>query len=115
VEGGTVRTTRSGGNVRIIQLAVRPTTRIVSGRTKPIQGWISETLSHRRAAPVVEAVARGRTVRYVTLVVPTPGPTTRVAVTNVRLTSAGWSFDIAVGGVREHVQTTAWNSVITSR
>jgi hypothetical protein len=36
-------------------------------------------------------------------------------VTNLRLSSAGWSFDIDVAGVREHVQATAWNSTITSR
>jgi hypothetical protein len=115
VGGRTARSTRASGNVRIIQLAVRPTVRIVKGRTSPVQGWISETLSQRRPAPVVEAVARGRSVRYLTLVVPTRGPNDRVSVTNVRLSNSGWSFDIYVAGVREHVQATAWNSTITSR
>jgi Heparinase II/III-like protein/Heparinase II/III N-terminus len=115
VGGRSVRSTRASGNVRIIQLAVRPTVRIVKGRYTPVQGWISETLGKRRPAPVVEAIARGRTVRYLTLVVPTRGPNDRVAVTNVRLSGAGWSFDIDVAGVREHVQATAWNSAITSR
>jgi hypothetical protein len=115
VAGRTIRSTRASGNVRIIQLAVRPSVRIVKGRYSPVQGWISETLSQKRPAPVVEAVARGRTVRYLTLVVPTRGPNDRVAVTNLRLSNAGWSFDIDVAGIREHVQATAWNSTITTR
>ena len=114
VNGRTVRSNRASGNVRIIQLAVRPTIRIVKGRSSPVQGWISETLSQRRAAPVVEAIARGRTVRCLTLVVPTRGSADRVAVTDVRLSSAGWSFDIDVAGVREHVRASEWNSAITS-
>jgi heparinase II/III-like protein len=114
VAGRTVRSTRASGNVRIIQLAVRPTLRIVKGRYSPIQGWISESLVRRRPAPVIEAIARGRSVRYLTLVVPTKGPNDRVSVTNVRLSSTGWSFDIDVAGVREHVRATEWNSAITS-
>jgi hypothetical protein len=113
VSGRTVRTTRASGNVRIIQLAVRPSTRIVKGRLSPIQGWISETLSNRRAAPVAIGSVRGRSVRYLTLLVPTRGPNDRVSVTNVRLTSAGWSFDIDVAGARERVRATAFNSTIT--
>jgi hypothetical protein len=113
VSGRTVRTTRASGNVRIIQLAVRPSTRIVRGRLSPIQGWISETLSNRRPAPVAIGSVRGRSVRYLTLLVPTRGPNDRVSVTNVRLTSAGWSFDIDVAGSRERVRATAFNSTIT--
>jgi Heparinase II/III-like protein/Heparinase II/III N-terminus len=113
VGGRTVRTNRTSGNLRIIQLAVRPSVRVVKGRVAPIQGWISETLSHRRAAPVVIGSARGRSVRYLTLLVPTRGATDPVRVTNVRLTSAGWSFDIDVAGTRERVRASAWNSTIT--
>jgi hypothetical protein len=113
VSGRTVRTTRASGNVRIIQLAVRPSTRIVKGRLSPIQGWISENLRNRRAAPVAIGSVRGRSVRYLTLLVPTRGPNARVNVTNVRLTSAGWSFDIDVAGARERVRATAFNSSIT--
>ena len=114
VSARTVRTTRAAGNVRIIQLAVDAKQRIVEGRSAPVQGWISDNLSRRRPAPVVEAVARGRSVRYLTLVVPTRGPNDRVFVSNVRLTPGGWSFDINVAGVREHVQATSYNSVISS-
>jgi hypothetical protein len=114
VSARTVRTTRAAGNVRIIQLAVDAKQRIVEGRSAPVQGWISDNLSRRRPAPVVEAVARGRSVRYLTLVVPTRRPNDRVFVSNVRLTPGGWSFDIDVAGVREHIQATSWNSVISS-
>jgi hypothetical protein len=114
VSGRTVRTTRASGNLRIIQLAARPSVRVVAGRVAPVQGWISETLSHRRAAPVVIGSVRGRSVRYLTLLVPVRGPDDPVRVTNVRLTSAGWSFDIDVAGIRERVRASAWNSTIAT-
>jgi hypothetical protein len=112
--GRTVRTTRASGNLRIVQLAARPTIRIVKGQRAPIQGWISETLRYRRAAPVAIGTVRGRSVRYLTLLVPTRGPNDPVRVTNVRLTSTGWSFDIDVAGTRERVRATEWNSTITA-
>jgi hypothetical protein len=115
VDGRTVRTTRTRGNLRIIQLAVGPRMRVIQGRTSPIQGWVSSTLSQRRAAPVIEGVARGKTVRFLTLLVPTRGPNDPVRVTNLRLTASGWSFDLDVAGVREHVWATASDSAITRR
>jgi hypothetical protein len=48
------------------------------------------------------------------LLVPTRGPNDPVRVTNVRLTSTGWSFDIDVAGTRERVRATEWNSTITA-
>jgi hypothetical protein len=114
LNGRVVRTTRATGNVRVIQLAARPSTRIVTGQRVPIQGWLSETLNQRRAAPVVIGSVRGRSVRYLTLLVPTRGPNDPVRVTNVRLTSTGWSFDIDVAGTRERVRASEWNSTITA-
>ena len=72
----------------------------------------SSTRNRRQPAPVVEALLRGRSARYVTVIVPTRGPNERVTITNVQLTASGWSFDIDVGGKRERVRAAAWNSSV---
>jgi hypothetical protein len=66
----TVRTRFAEGNVLIRQLSGDVRSRTVKGRTSPIQGWVSLTYAGLQQAPVVEAIQEGRSVRYVTLVVP---------------------------------------------
>ena len=70
VSGSSVRTHTTRGNVVIRQLTGTATTRILTGRTSPIQGWQSDSDLHRVPAPAVEFAKRGRSVRYLTLIVP---------------------------------------------
>lgn len=98
----TVVTHRPRGNVLIQQLAGGPSLRIVSGRTDPIQGWISYRYGEKVAAPVVEAVQRGSQVTYLTLIVPAAGAPA-VSVSNLRSTSRGYAVTIAIGGHAERV------------
>src|SRR4029079_4184447 len=69
----TVVTHRARGNVLIRELVGRPDLQIVSGRTDPIQGWISYHYCTRGAGAVVEAVRHGSEVTYLTLIVPAKG------------------------------------------
>lgn len=98
----TVRTERTRGNLLIRQLAGAPSLRIVTGAMSPIQGWLSYKSGQRVAAPVIEAVQRGRSVRYLTLIVPAEGRPA-VTVSGLRLTSAGYSVTITIGGRSERV------------
>ncbi len=113
VDGATVRTTRSGGNVTIVQLAARPRTTVVEGRRRPVQGWISERVGSRIAAPTVEASLTGRSARYLTVVVPTAGPDVSVSISHVVLRGSSWSFRIDIDGVGEQVSATAEGSTIS--
>jgi Heparinase II/III-like protein/Heparinase II/III N-terminus len=97
-----VRTQRAHGNVLIRQLAGSPEVRIVKGATSPIQGWISYKGGQKLAAPVEEAILRGRSVRYLTLIVPAegrPGAT----VSDLELTSSGYAVTIRIGTRSERV------------
>jgi hypothetical protein len=98
----TVVTHRARGNVLIRQLVGAPSLRIVSGRTDPIQGWISYRYGTKVAAPVVEAVQRGSTARYLTLIVPAEdAPAVRVS--DLRSTARGYAVTISIGGHSERV------------
>jgi hypothetical protein len=102
VASTSVSTQRARGNVLIRQLAGAPTLRIVTGRTSPVQGWISYAYGTKVAAPVEEAVQRGSHVRYLTLIVPAAGrPGARVS--RLSLTSTGYSVTIQIGGHAERV------------
>jgi len=115
VSGSQVRTRiASGGNLQILQLSGRPTIRLVKGQVSPIQGWLSYRLGHRVAAPVVEAVKRSSSVRYLTVLVPTAGPGSTVRVSGLRLTASGFSFTIEVDGRIERVAAWATDSTITA-
>lgn len=110
VGGSSVWTERPRGNVLIRQLAGAPQVRIVRGRTKPIQGWISYKQGQKLAAPVEEATQRGRSVRYLTLIVPAAGRP-EATVSGLRLTSSGYSVTITIGGRSERVTvsgTSVW-------
>jgi hypothetical protein len=98
----TVVTARERGNVLIRQLTGTPALHVMSGRTAPIQGWISHHYGTRIAAPVVEAVQRGRSVRYLTLIVPAEGAPD-VRVRSLRVTSGGYAVTITIGDRSERV------------
>jgi hypothetical protein len=108
----TVRTQRARGNVLIRQLAGTPALRIVKGATSPIQGWVSYRYGTRVAAPVVEAVRSGTSVRYLTLIAPATGVPS-VRVTDLRLTSAGYAVTITLGGRSERVYASGSSVSIT--
>ena len=99
---GGVSTQRRRGNVLIRQLVGAPQVRFVSGRTSPVQGWISYTYGAKVAAPVEEAIQTGTTVRYITLIVPAAGrPSTRVS--GFRTTSTGYSLTVTIGAHAERL------------
>jgi hypothetical protein len=98
----SVWTRRARSNVLIRQLAGLPALRVVTGRTAPVQGWISYEFGLKIAAPVAEAVQRGSSVRYLTLIVPAAaGPA--ASVSQLRLTSTGYSVTVTIGAHAERV------------
>ena len=108
----TVVTHRARGNVLIRELVGRPDLRIVSGRTDPIQGWISYHYGTRVAAPVVEAVRHGSEVTYLTLIVPAKGSPV-VDVAGLRSTARGYAVTISIGGHSERVVAVGSSITIT--
>jgi hypothetical protein len=102
IEGSSVRTQRTTGNVLIRQLAGTPTLRIIKGRTDPVQGWVSYSYGTKVAAPVEEAIQKGKHVRYLTLIVPSSGKAA-VKVSQVSLTNGGYSVTIRIGERSERV------------
>lgn len=108
----TVRTQRPRANLLIRQLAGTPTRRIVKGSTNPIQGWISYRYGKKVAAPVVEAVRTGTSVRYLTLIAPAEGAPV-VGVRDLHLTSGGYSVTITMDGHSERVVTNGSTVSIT--
>jgi hypothetical protein len=101
--GSTVRTRRSGGNLAILQLRAPDRTRIVKGRRSPLQGWYSRTLNKWTRSPTVEAVRTGRSVRYVTLLVPIRRCDADVRVSGVSVAGPRIRFTLQVDGRRERV------------
>jgi hypothetical protein len=97
-----VRTRRTRGNVLIRQLVGSPALRVLSGRTSPIQGWISYRYGRRVAAPVVQAIRTGANVRYLTLIVPAQGRPS-ATVSGLRVTSDGYRVTITINGRSERV------------
>jgi hypothetical protein len=102
VSGTVLFTQRSKGNVLIRQLAGRPSIRIVSGRTSPVQGWFSPSYGHKVAAPVEEAVLRGSHVRFLTLIVPAAGRPS-ASVSDLRLTATGYTVTVRIGSHAQRV------------
>lgn len=98
--------TRQGsGDLLIAQLVGGAVTRHRQGETRPLQGWISRAYGHHAPAPVIERIARGRAVRFVTVLAPFPGDALPV-LSDIRLTQRGFSFTIEVDGRRERVRAT---------
>ena len=106
-----ILTRRERGNVVIRQLIGAPVSRIVTGSTRPIQGWTSSVYGTLVKAPVVEATLRGSTVRYLTLVVP-GAASPRVRISSLRVTATGYSLVVTVDGRTERVNVTSTSSTI---
>jgi hypothetical protein len=107
----TQRTTR--GNVQVRQLLITGTSsRVLTGRTSPIQGWLAYEYGNRLPAPVVEFRRAGSNVRFLTLIVPAPG-TAASGVSELKLTSTGYSVVIKVGSKRERVVVSGTSVSIT--
>jgi hypothetical protein len=88
-------------------------TRIVTGSSAPIQGWIAYQYGRRVAAPVVEAMQTGRRVRYLTLLLPAAGqPSARVS--GLRLTPTGYTVVISIGAHAERVTIGGTGASITT-
>lgn len=103
VEDGVVRTRRERGNLAIVQLLATGPPRVVVGRTDPVQGWFSRRLEHRIPAPVVEVSQRGRSVRYLTLLLPSAEEDAAYDVRDLEVRPGGFSLTITFGGKTERV------------
>ena len=101
--GPVVRTHTPGGDVVIVQLGTRPRTTIVTGATHPIQGWRTYRYNHRLRAPTVEARLRGRSARYLTLIVPVRDDTDTVRVLSSSLRAYGYTVVVEINGHAEQV------------
>jgi hypothetical protein len=98
--------------VLIQQLVERGVTRQRIGERSPMQGWISRAYGHHTPAPVIERIVRGRSVRFVTVLVPFEGGS-RPVVSEVRLTRRGFSFVVSAAGVQERVRATSGGVTIS--
>jgi hypothetical protein len=105
-------TRNSRGNLLVRQLVGAASQRVVKGLTTPIQGWISYRHGHRVAAPVVEVVKTGATVRYLTLVVPAAGAPS-ASVSKLTLTTTGYSLVVTIGTRSERVTVDGTAATIT--
>ena len=102
VTTSSFRTRNRRGNVLIRQLMPVTSSRVVKGRRTPVQGWISYLHGSRIAAPVVEVVKTGRSVRYLTLIVPAAGQPA-ATISGLRTTATGYSVVVTIGGKSERV------------
>ena len=113
VDGATVRTRRDRGNVVIRQLRPVDSTRIVAGRERPLQGWVSYRYRRVEPSPVVQARIVGPSARFLTLLVPVADADTRVRVSDVDVTPDGVRATVAVGGERERIVMSRSSTRIT--
>ena len=112
VTSGWFRTQRERGNVYVRQLVAGSTSRVVTGRTAPVQGWLAYRHGERLPAPVVEVARSGSSVRYLTLIVAAAGsPTAKVS--ELKLTSTGYRAVITIGGRAERVVVDGSTASIT--
>lgn len=102
VQATWFRTQRTRGNVQVRQLIGGTTSRVLTGRTSPIQGWLAWEHGKKVAAPTVEVVRSGTSTRFLTLLLTAPG-TPASGVSELKLTSTGYSVVIKVGAKRERV------------
>ena len=113
VSRNSFTTTHARGNLLVQQLIPVASSRAVTGRSMPIQGWVSYTDGVRIPAPVVEVATTGRSVRYLTLLVPAAGTPT-ASVSGLVLTPTGYSVTIAIGGHSERVVVSGTSATITT-
>jgi hypothetical protein len=113
VEPAWFRTQRTRGNVQVRQLITSGvTSRVLTGRTSPVQGWTGWDYGKIVPAPVVEVRRAGANVRFLTLIVTAPG-TPASGVSELKLTSTGYSVVIKVGAKRERVVVDGTKVTIT--
>jgi Heparinase II/III-like protein/Heparinase II/III N-terminus len=106
VSGSSIRTRRERGNIVIRQLLAVGSTKIVLGRERPLQGWLSNRYRRVKPAPVVEARIKGNKARFLTLLVPVPRADTPVRVSDVEVTSGGVRLIVRIGRAREQIVMT---------
>jgi hypothetical protein len=112
VSTSSFRTRNARGNMLVRQLIPVTSSGIVKGRTKPVQGWLFHTHGSRTAAPVVEVVKTGTSVRYLTLIVPAARQAS-ATVSGLRTTATGYTVVVTVGGKSERVTVSATGASIT--
>ena len=112
--GSTIRTRQDGGNLAILQLRTPDRTRIVKGGRSPLQGWYSKTLNKWKRAPTIEAIRTGRSVRYVTLLVPISRADSVVRVTGLTIDGPRVQFQVSVDGRREGVVIARTDVTVTT-
>jgi hypothetical protein len=96
-------------------LASKKALELHRGATNPIQGWVTESLNSKYAAPMVAVKFVGRSTRYLTLIVPSPtGSTLRTATTsNLSVTPNGYSVDVTVGSMTDHLDVAQTSAALT--
>ena len=112
LSGNRLDTHQTGSNLAIVQLVGQPTKRIITGSTVPIQGWISRVYGTRLIAPVLDSSIRGRTARFLTLLVPYGGARPAISGRIVKLTSTGYVVDVRIGSRVERITVGTTNSIV---
>jgi hypothetical protein len=113
ISGSRAWTRAPRSNVLIVQVLAPSATRIVTGATSPMQGWVSYSYGKKIAAPVVESRRSGTSARFLTLLVPYATTRPRVTVTDLRLTSTGYAMTVTVGSRSERVVAGVASSRVT--
>jgi hypothetical protein len=72
-------------------------TRVVTGQTRPYQGWVSRAMRSRTPAPVVTMTHRGQGAAILTLIAPT-APKAKVTATVGRGAGGGYVVRARIGG-----------------
>ncbi len=115
ISGQRMDTHGEPSNLAVIQLINNPVSRIVTGATSPIQGWISNTYQTKVAAPVLEATLRARNARFLTLLVPYTGTMPTITARVVSLSSSGYVVDVTIGSRTERITVSATTSSAVAR
>ena len=103
VRGTTASTRRSRGNVTMTWLGSRPDLDVLRGRTDPIQGWVSFAWRQRVAAPVFQATQHGRTIRFVTVIVPSAAGA-KPLLRDLRITTDRIGLSVTVDGTTQAIE-----------
>jgi hypothetical protein len=102
------------GALLIRQLSGSPSLRYVSGATSPIQGWVSYEFNSKVPAPVVEYALSGRSVRFLTLIIPGESSASpRVA--ELDLQPDGFEMVVTVNEGSERIVVSGEHSSIVQR
>lgn len=115
ISGNRLDTHFTGTNIAVVQLIGKPSLRILTGKTSPIQGWVSEAYNVKYTAPVLQASIAARSARFLTLLVPYTGTKPVITGRIVNLTSAGYVVDVTIGTRTERVTLTSSGPTIVER